>query len=169
MQQQDISSLQVMREPAEHNIGAATDGIETAPCPARETQIEARQHRLQEWIAKACGRAEESWELTGCAADGLLRALDFVLQGAGAEEREVMHMSLAVILDHVTAVHDLTRELGVALDSLTDAEEARLDTILIQQRQHARSDFGLRPVIDGDCNRSASRRRRRQVGPVGAE
>src|SRR2546421_285986 len=133
VQQQDISSLEVMREPAEHHIGAAADGIEAPPCPARETQIEARQHRLEKWIAKAGRRAEESWPLAGRVADDVLRALDFVFESPGPEEREVVHMSLAVILDHVTAVHDLARELGVALDSLTDAEEARLDAMLIQQ------------------------------------
>jgi len=86
MQQQNVSSSQIIREFSEHDIGAALDRVEATSCPAREPQIETCQHGIEEWIAKPGGCAKETWAHTRNGADCLLRTVDFLCEAPRAEE-----------------------------------------------------------------------------------
>ena len=59
MQQQNVASSEMSGQFSEHGVGVTAHGIEPASCPAGQLQIEARQHRIEKWIAQAGGRTEE--------------------------------------------------------------------------------------------------------------
>src|SRR5690242_8681902 len=116
MQQQNVPSSQLIRELSEHDIGVAFDRVEAASRPAREPQIETCQHGIEEWVAKSGGCAKETWTHTRNGADCFLRTVDFLCKASRAEEREIMKMSLAVVLDRMATMHDLARDVGVLPD-----------------------------------------------------
>src|SRR5258708_34816030 len=109
--------------------------IEAAPGPTRQAQVEPCQHGIEKGIAKSRRGPKKQRAFARNRSDALLRPRDLISQRARAEQREVMTMSLAVILDSVAGMHDLTSELGVAAHPLAYAKECGLRAMLIEQRQ----------------------------------
>src|SRR5258708_40087146 len=94
-------------ELAEHASGAAAHGVKAAPGPAHEAQIGAHQHRLEERVAQARGRAKELRDFAGRSRDGLLRAPGLLRQRAWSQGGKAMQMALTGIFDGGAALHDL--------------------------------------------------------------
>src|SRR3979411_3143588 len=136
-------------EPAEHASGAAAHGVKAAPGPAHETQIGARQYRLEEGVAQARGRTKELRDLAGRGGDGLLGAPDLIRQGAWPEQRKAVQMALTVIFNGVAALHDLAGQGRVSGHPLADAEERGPGTVRLQKREHARGDLRVGSLVHG--------------------
>ena len=61
-------------------------------------------------------------------------------------------MPVGVVLDAVPAARDLSHDLGVRARFLADAEKARLCLVLVEQREHARRQLGVRAVVEGETH-----------------
>ncbi len=59
-----------------------------------------------------------------------------------------MEMALRVILDCMATSRHFASQLRVPSHSLTNAKEACLRAVLVEQVEHARGDFRIRPVVD---------------------
>ena len=73
---------------------------------------------------------------------------------------------MTVVLHMMAALHDLARQLCIALHPHADAKEGRLRAVLCELRQHLRGHVGIRPVVDGDGDSSRCAGLRRHAGPV---
>ncbi len=158
MQQQDVAAAKPAGQLLEHGAGLATQRIETASCPARELQAEARQNRIQKGVSQARGCSKEPGALARHAADLMLCSLDLIGDRARAQDREAVQMAMRVILDRMATARHFASQFGVPSHSLTDAKESCLRAVLVEQVEHARRDLGIGPVVDRQGDGSSRRR-----------
>jgi hypothetical protein len=86
VQQHDVAGAQAAQQAPQDHGGVTLTGVEAASCPARQTQIQARQHRPQKGVAKSGGGAKEL-RCTSC--DGGQRGLPRLqLVGVAARPEE---------------------------------------------------------------------------------
>jgi len=78
-------------------------------------------------------------------------------------------MPISVVGDLVPSPDDRACERRIALHPLADAKEGRARTVLIEQVEHRARHFGVRAIVDGNCDGSGVLRQRRKMCPIGAE
>ncbi len=169
MQQENVAALDVARQFLKDGIGALIHRIETASCPARQTQIKAGQDGIEQWTAKPGGRTKKSREFARYRPDNLLRAFNLSRYASRPQHGKMVQVPLAVIFDSVTPPHDFAGKLGVLLDPLADAKESSFDGVLIEQRQHAWRYLRVRSIVDRDCDAANRCNLTWQAGPVWTE
>src|SRR6202034_1328692 len=117
-------------------------------------------------IAQSCRRPKKARALAGHPRDGLLRPGDFRSHAPRSKQRERVPVPLRVILDAVAAAYDLLCETRIARHALADAEKAGPRLEGREHLEHARGDFRIRPIVDGDGDRAARLAARGQTSPV---
>src|SRR6202043_3284595 len=99
-------------------------------------ELEARQDRVEQRAAQAGRGAKKNWPPAGDGTDSFLRPFDLVGERAWPEYGKIVEMAVAVILDGMSAIHDLARELRVLLDTFADAEKSGFGTMLVEHCEH---------------------------------
>ena len=154
---------------AEHRLGLAPHGVEGAPRPADELQLEPLQHRREERIAQPGRGAEEARRDAGDVGQRRLRGGDLARGRTGAEQREGVRVAIAVVLHAVAAPHDLAAQGRVRAGALGDAEEGGTRAVQVEQIEHRRRDRRVGAVVDRQRDLAPGDRRRGQARPVAAE
>ena len=97
--------------------------------PAREPQLQTRQHGFEKGIAQAGGCAKEARGAAGHPRDAVLRVRNLRPGWPRTEQRERVPVPLAVIFDGMAAADDFLREIRVTLDALANTKEARASAV----------------------------------------
>src|ERR1700722_6324464 len=168
VQQQNVAGGKAARETHVYGLRIAVHRVKSTPRPTCEQEIEARQNGIEQGAAQASRSAKKQRPSTGDGADGLLRPFNLTGERSRPEQRKIVEMPVAMILNGMAAPHDLAREFGKVLDAPADAEKRGFDCVLVEKVEHLRSDRRVRTIIDAERDFTAARggqRQARQVRP----
>jgi len=164
-----MSPRQGACETHEYGFRIAVHGVKSAPRPACEHEIEARQNGIEQGTAQASRSAKKQRPSTGDSADSLLRPFNLTGERTRPEQRKIVEMPVAMIFNGMAAPHDLAREFGAVLDAPADAEKRDFDSVFVEKVEHLRSDRGSGTIIDAERNFAAACRCRWQARQVRTE
>src|SRR5262245_65923633 len=91
------------------------------------------------------------------------------MQSAKTVSRKSDGVAIAVVFDAVAAAHDVPDDLWIRCGLVSDAEEAGLRFIAIQQIENPRRNRRVGTIIEGERDLAARYGRRRQTLEVGPE
>ena len=150
VQQQDVAAAQLGRQATQHGIRVRIDGIEAAPRPTCESQLQARQNGLQKHVAQPRGCTKPSRRRAGQCRDAILRAADICGDCPRPQQRKAMPVPIAMIFDHMALCVNFPREVAMKFEPLADAEERCASAALAQEnagRAVERLDLRQQPLL----------------------